>query len=99
MNDAKVISRQATAFPLLALLFASAIGVALTGLRVGWTHNWHYLFLVWNLGLAWLPLVFALAVYNRHQRGERSGWRLGGLASLWLLFFQTRRIFSPTWFI
>ncbi len=87
MNDAKIISRQPTAFPLLALLFASAMGAALTGLRAGWTHNWNYLFLVWNLFLAWLPLMFALAVYARHQRGERSGWRLGGLASLWLLFF------------
>src|SRR6185437_5641601 len=57
------------------------------GLRIGWTHNWNYLFLVWNLFLAWLPLMFALSVYNRHQRGERSGWRLCGLASLWLLFF------------
>jgi len=87
MNDATPNSRQTAAVPLLALLFASLTGAALTALRIKWTHNWDYLFLIWNLFLAWLPLVFALAVHHRHQRGERAGWYFCGLASLWLLFF------------
>lgn len=86
MNDSKLIPRQATAVPLLALLFASAVAVTLTVLRVEWTRNLRYLSLVWNLFLAWLPLAFALAVYNRHQGGERHGWRFYSLALLWLLF-------------
>ena len=86
MNDSKLIPRQATAVPLLALLFASAVAVTLTLLRVEWTRNWRYLSLAWNLFLAWLPLAFALAVYHRHQRGERHGWKFYSLALLWLLF-------------
>jgi uncharacterized membrane protein len=87
MNNEKLNSRRTTLGPLLALLFASLTGVTLTVLRVKWTHNWRYLFLIWNLLLAWLPLLFALAVHRRHQRGEPAGWRFCGLASLWLLFF------------
>jgi uncharacterized membrane protein len=71
----------------VALLSASGVGVVLAGLRIERTGNWNYLFLIWNLMLAWLPLIFAIGVHTRHQRRERSGWRLYGLAVLWLLFF------------
>jgi len=73
--------------PLVALLSASGVGVVLTGLRIERTGDWTYVFLVWNLMLAWLPLIFAIGVHTRHQRREKSGWRLYGLAVLWLLFF------------
>src|ERR1700722_456643 len=73
--------------PLVALLSASGIGVVLTGLRIERTGNWNYIFLVWNLVLAWLPLIFAMGVHSRHQRRERSGWRIYTLAVLWVLFF------------
>jgi uncharacterized membrane protein len=86
MNDAKLIPRRTAAFPLLALLFASLVGVALMVVRVSLTREWSYLFLLWNLFLAWLPLIFALGVHERHHRGERRGWRLWTLASLWLIF-------------
>jgi uncharacterized membrane protein len=86
MNDAKQISERGTIIPVLALLFATGVGVVVTALRAQWSGNIRYLVLVWNLFLAWLPLLFALAVYQRHQRGERRGWRLGVLAALWLLF-------------
>lgn len=87
MNDVKSSPGRATKFPLLALLFATAVGLALTALRIGLTKNWHYMFLVWNLFLAWLPLVFALVVYRFHRRGERIGWQVGGFGLLWLVFF------------
>jgi len=83
----KLILKPETAFPLLALLFASVVSAALVALRVEWTRNWRYLFLIWNLFLAWLPLFFSLAVFHRHQSGRRQGWRLYSLAALWLLFF------------
>ncbi|MDB6020526.1 MAG: rane protein [Pedosphaera sp.] len=104
MNDSKMISRRATGFPLLALLFASGIGVMLAGLRIARTNDWHYMLLPGNLFLAWLPLVFALGVYHLHHRGERRTVRLGVLAGLWLLFFPnapyifTDLVHMFTWF-
>lgn len=71
---------------MMALMFASAVGVGLTILRVEWTGNIRYFLLAWNLFLAWLPLLFAQAVYRRYQRGERNGWKTLALAALWILF-------------
>jgi uncharacterized membrane protein len=68
----------------LALLSAFAAGAiavrfAYTGRFEGWN-------LLWNLFLAWIPLVAALFVYDRHRRGARRGVLLGG-GAVWLLFF------------
>src|SRR5271156_5490448 len=104
MNDSKTISERGTVIPMLALIFASLVSVLLTGLRVKWTGNIRYLLLVWNLALAWLPLLFALGVYHRYQRGERKGWRILMLAALWILFLPnapyifTDLIHLNTWF-
>src|ERR1700677_16350 len=86
MNDAKTNPDRGAMVPLLALIFASVVGVGLTVARVKWTGNFRYLLLVWSLILAWLPLLFALAVYQRCQRGERRGWQMFSLAALWILF-------------
>ena len=54
-----------------SLVFATALCLALLGLRVwryGSTQSW----LVWNLFLAWLPLLGALAAYNLQH--ELKGW-------------------------
>lgn len=104
MNNSNMVSNRGAAIPLLALIFASAVCVLLAGLRVMWTGDIHYLMLVWNLLLAWLPLVFALGVCRRYQRGERSGWRIFTLAGLWILFLPnapyifTDLIHLNTWF-
>ena len=42
-------------------------------------------FLVWNLILAWVPLVFALVVYDGYRRGAGL-LRLAPALALWLLF-------------
>ncbi|HEX4644351.1 MAG TPA: DUF1361 domain-containing protein [Verrucomicrobiae bacterium] len=87
MKLLKIILKPETAFPLLALLFASAADVLLVALRIGWTRNWEYFSLVWNLFLAWLPLAFSLAAFHLDRKGDGGGWRLYGLGLLWLLFF------------
>lgn len=79
--------RRETAMPMLALTFASAVSVAFVVARILWTGNIRYGFLVWNLFLAWLPLVFALLACEHHQRNARAGWRFFGLSGAWLLFF------------
>ena len=86
MNDSKLKSTGPAAIPLLVLLFTSGVGVVLTLLRIQWRHDWHYMFLIWNLFLAWLPMLFAVEVFRRHRRGDRPGWKMFSLAGLWLLF-------------
>jgi uncharacterized membrane protein len=65
----------------LSLLFVAMIVVrqAYSGEPV---HRW----LVWNLFLAWVPLLFALAVYDGARRGI-GRLPLLALGALWLLFF------------
>ena len=90
--------------PLLTLLFVSVAGSVLVGLRMLWTRDTNYGFLLWNLFLAWMPLLFAMAVSRRYRKGERIGWSLYSLAALWLLFFPnapyifTDLIHLTTWF-
>ena len=42
--------------------------------------------IAWNLFLAWIPFVIAIAVYDGYRRGANRALLLGG-AALWLLFF------------
>lgn len=72
---------------MLALTFASTTGVALVIARIIATQNIHYGFLVWNLCLAWLPLIFAMLARERYRADARCDWRFASLAGAWLLFF------------
>ncbi len=68
---------------LAALLFTSSLAGAIWFVRFVYTGNLAFIFLLWNLFLAWLPVLFALLA--RRQRASRLGrWIWGGL---WLLFF------------
>lgn len=71
---------------LLALTLASLFCVALVVARAVATDTAVWVWIVWNLFLAWLPFVFALAVYDGRRRGA-SATVLVPLAALWLLFF------------
>ncbi len=74
---------QHLAYPLvLSTLFAGALFIG----RVYWSRNVTYLFLVWNLFLAWLPYTFSLVVASLHQRHPRAWWLLIVPAALWLIF-------------
>ena len=73
--------------PMLALLFASGASVALVAARIIWTGKLFYSFLVWNLFLAWLPMVFALLACEKHRVASGRDWRFLSLAGAWLLFF------------
>jgi uncharacterized membrane protein len=79
----RVSRRRVATFAVLVL--ASALCGALVAAPVdpGWTYETRWL--VWNLGLAWLPFVFALVLYDGYRRGW-GGLFLGSFGVLWLLF-------------
>jgi uncharacterized membrane protein len=68
-----------------ALSVATSICVAFE-----WFREWHFgtagfRFLLWNLFLAWIPVVFALIIHTHYLSGRRPGRMLvPGL--IWLLF-------------
>lgn len=87
MQILKLMFKRETFMPMVALTFASATCFALVIARIAWTGNIRYGFLIWNLFLAWLPLVFAVLAREHYRDGERPGWRFCGLSAAWLLFF------------
>ena len=87
MNLLKLAFRRETAMPVLALTFASAASVAVVFARILSTGNLRYSFLVWNLFLAWLPLILALLACETYQHASGRNWQFASLAGAWLLFF------------
>ena len=68
-----------------ALVLASGLCGGLLLVRAFETGGPEYRFLVWNLVLAWVPFVLALALYDAGRRGRHPGSLLV-LGALWLLF-------------
>ncbi len=74
-------------FVLASLSFATALCLGLLALRAWHYHNPPQKWLVWNLFLAWLPVLGAFAAYNLHHWPTRLRWLpIIGFAFLWLLF-------------
>ena len=87
MKIFQLLFKPTLATPVLALMFATVVCVALVFVRVVVAGGHGYLFLVWNLFLAWLPLIFALQVGEQHAQGGRRRWRLAAWGATWLIFF------------
>jgi uncharacterized membrane protein len=88
MKLLKIAFKRETAMPMLALTFASSVSFALVVARIFYTRNIAYGFLLWNLFLAWLPLIFALLASEKYQATPSGrNWRFLSLAGAWLLFF------------
>jgi uncharacterized membrane protein len=72
----------------LALVASSAVCTALVGARVVFTGHFSYVFLVKNLILAWMPVVFALVASASGSSLSARGAALTlASAAAWLLFF------------
>ena len=70
------------------LVAASIICCGLIGVRMWRTGTVHYGFLVWNLGLAWVPFLAAAAAYAAAFTGRRATYSIIiACALVWLLFF------------
>ena len=70
---------------LAGLGVASALCLGLELVREHRYGAYDFRFLIWNLILAWIPLLLALLVYDRYRRG-RSMLVLAPALVLWLLF-------------
>lgn len=71
---------------LLALLQATVVTLGLFAFRAWRNGNGDYNYLVWNLFLAWLPLLFALWLVRTLRTKLWSSWEALGISALWLLF-------------
>jgi uncharacterized membrane protein len=69
-----------------SLIYISLLALALSIYRILVTHTDKYWFLVWNLILAWVPLVFAWLLHRRTPKGIFWSWRNFVLMIVWLLF-------------
>lgn len=68
-----------------ALLAASVLSVGTLAAQIHATHDRGYAFLVWNLFLAWVPLIAAALAFALARRGV--GPLVIVLVLVWLLFF------------
>jgi len=68
------------------LLLSSLYCIGLELARVVYTGNRVYLFLIWNLFLAWIPFAVSLLIEEVQSRGARPAL-LVLLTAIWLLFF------------
>ena len=75
--------------PVKALAIIAFLSIILMFSRIFLTGNISYLFLAWNLFLAWVPLMLAFLLRKIHREHNRPVSRilLLPLFSLWLLFF------------
>jgi uncharacterized membrane protein len=83
----QLMFKRETVVPMLALTFASVVSVVLVIGRIAFLHNTHYAFLIWNLFLAWMPMLFALLAREHQREGATPGWRFFAFGAAWLLFF------------
>jgi uncharacterized membrane protein len=67
------------------LVAASLLAIATVEVRVWKTGDPYYRFLIWNLALAWVPLVFASAAYSAAAHSRRK--LVVPLSVGWILFF------------
>jgi uncharacterized membrane protein len=73
------------ALALFSLALASALCVGALLVRWAYGEAGAYDFLPWNLFLAWIPLIAAVAVYDAARHGTKPA-RLLPVAAIWLLF-------------
>src|SRR5262245_4829292 len=80
MNADFHLSRQRLT-AVLWLVVASCLCVGILAARMVYMHNTSFRFLLWNLFLAWIPLVCALAAERMHSRVA-----LLACGAAWLVF-------------
>ena len=70
-----------------SLLFGTCVCLGLFALRMARIHSFFDGGMIWNLFLAWLPALSALAAYNLRQTHSVLRWiTISGFVLVWLLF-------------
>lgn len=70
-----------------ALLLLCAFSISLSIIRVLIVKDTQFIFMVWNLFLAWIPLIFAWLLYKRTSKNGLVWSKLNALLfAVWLLF-------------
>ena len=72
---------------LYPILLSSLLAISLSAGRVYRSHTATYVFLVWNLFLAWIPYLISLWAGHCHRRQPRRWGYLVIPGMLWLVFF------------
>jgi uncharacterized membrane protein len=72
---------------LLSLVLASALCVGLVGVRGFYSQNFGFKSFLWNLFLAWVPVMTAVPIYALRARDAKRPLLLAALCILWFLFF------------
>ena len=65
-----------------ALFFASCVAIVLDIARVGLSQKINFIFLIWNLTLAWIPYIISSSITKKTSKGN-----FAFLFVPWLLFF------------
>ena len=71
----------------LLLVAASVISVILARVRMAYSNTNDYSVLIWNLGLAWIPFVFAAIAYGISWSRKLIYLVVPVCAFIWLIFF------------
>jgi len=86
-NGVLILHRTLTRNSFYSLLFCSAVSLCVLAARVYLSQTHHYMFLVWNLFLAWIPFACAIWVATLDKTQPERRWMLIAPAGMWLLFF------------
>jgi len=86
VNERLIPVRQTWA-AILALVLASMLSCALVLVRAYYAGSTAYLFFLWNLFLAWVPVGAALVFYGLAASQNRRWALLAVAAGVWFLFF------------
>lgn len=105
MNQLRTLLNSIKQTPFLNLILWTGFSMSLLTARVFWTGEITFVFLAWNLFLAWVPWFFSKAI-SPVQRG----WKQLALLVGWILFFPNApyiltdlfhlklRLVMPLWF-